>query len=182
MDWRNESICLITFTRNSAYELERLLRHTYNFVDEIVVVDGCSSDRTVEVAEKFGAKIFRRKAWGFVEPDRMFAINQCKSSWILYLDVDELPSISLLRDIKMITNKADAEGVAGFYIRRINLIKGEINLPLEYQLRLYRRDKVLYKGIVHEMPKIRGKISYLPETYFIIHLPRPELSRHLKKV
>jgi len=100
-------VCLITFTRNSAYELERLLRHTYGFVDEIVVVDGCSSDNTMEVAKRFGARIFRRKAWGFADPDRMFAISQCKSDWILYLDVDELPSTFLLKDLQTITNKAD---------------------------------------------------------------------------
>jgi len=58
-----EGLTFITFTRNSGRRLALLLDHVKDIVDEIIVVDGYSSDDTVEIAKSFGAKVFQRKPW-----------------------------------------------------------------------------------------------------------------------
>jgi glycosyltransferase involved in cell wall biosynthesis len=52
-------ISFITFTRNSKRRLKLLLENIKDVVDEIIIVDGFSSDDTVEIARSYGAKVFR---------------------------------------------------------------------------------------------------------------------------
>ncbi|WP_243665828.1 glycosyltransferase [Vulcanisaeta sp. JCM 16159] len=92
-------VCFVSFTRNSGRWLRGLLD---NVVDEIVIVDGYSSDDTVEIAKSYGAKVFQRKPRGYVEPDRAFAIRQCKNDWVLYLDTDKRLNSKLKRDLRKI--------------------------------------------------------------------------------
>jgi len=126
--------------------------------------------------------VYRRKPWGFVEPDRMFAVGKCKGEWILYLDTDELPSRSLMKDLRWITSKAEARNVHGFLIKRYDIIDCELALLTQPQLRLYRRDRVLYKGIVHELPIIQGNVEALPDKYYIMHLLNDiSFTRYVKK-
>jgi glycosyltransferase involved in cell wall biosynthesis len=99
-------ISFITFTRNSGRRLELLLESVKDVVDEIIVVDGFSSDDTVEIARSYGAKVFRRKPWGHVEPDRMFALSKASYDWILYLDDDELLGRKLKNDIRELVARA----------------------------------------------------------------------------
>jgi len=83
-------ISFITFTRNSSRMLKVLLENVRSVVDEVIVIDGYSTDDTIEIAKSYGAKVFLRKPWGHVEPDRMFAVKRASYDWILYLDTDEL--------------------------------------------------------------------------------------------
>jgi len=57
-------ISFITFTRNSGKRLKLLLENVKDVVNEIIVVDGFSSDDTVEIARSYGAKVFLEKALG----------------------------------------------------------------------------------------------------------------------
>jgi hypothetical protein len=47
------------------------------------------------------------------------------------------------------------------------------------QIRIYRKDKVLYRGLVHELPIVYGKVHELPEEYYIIHYVTPSKSKTL---
>jgi glycosyltransferase involved in cell wall biosynthesis len=77
-------ISLITFTRNSEKPIERLLRNVDGVVDEVVVVDECSSDRTIEIARSYNARVYTRRPWGYKDLDVAFAINKASYDWILY--------------------------------------------------------------------------------------------------
>jgi glycosyltransferase involved in cell wall biosynthesis len=93
-------VSLITFTRNSEKLIEGLLRNVDGVVDEIVVVDGCSSDRTVEIARSYSAKVYTRRPWGYKDLDVVFAINKASYDWILLLDVDERLNRRLRGELK----------------------------------------------------------------------------------
>ena len=88
--------------------------------DEIVIVDGCSEDNTVSIAKSYGAKVYLTKPLGYVEPCRMLGISKVTNEWVLYLDVDEVPSPNLIRDIKKIVNYATKHGYVAIRINRIN--------------------------------------------------------------
>jgi (heptosyl)LPS beta-1,4-glucosyltransferase len=112
-------ISFITFTRNSGRRLELLLENVKDVVDEIIVVDGFSSDDTVEIARSYDAKVFQRKPWGHVEPDRMFALSKASYDWILYLDDDELLGRKLKNDIRELVARAGGEHYAALSIVRV---------------------------------------------------------------
>jgi glycosyltransferase involved in cell wall biosynthesis len=88
-----------------------LLESIRDVVDEIIVVDGYSSDDTVEIAESYGAKVFRRKPWSHVEPDRMFALSKASYDWILYLDDDEILGRRLKSELRDLVGKAEGGGL-----------------------------------------------------------------------
>ncbi len=50
--------------------------------------------------------------------------------------------------------------ISAFLIRRVDIINGKpvLGYFYNYQVRLFRRDKVLYKGLIHETPQILGKV------------------------
>ncbi len=79
------SAYLITF--NNERTLEVALRSLY-WVDEIVVVDSFSTDRTVEIARHYTDKIIQREWPGFRD-QYQFASEQCTHQWALFIDADE---------------------------------------------------------------------------------------------
>jgi glycosyltransferase involved in cell wall biosynthesis len=93
-------ISFIIFTRNSGKRLKLLSENIKDVVDEINVVDGFSSDDTVEITKNYSTKVFQRKSWGHVEPDRMFALKKASYSWILYLDDDKLLGKKLKSELR----------------------------------------------------------------------------------
>ena len=96
----NLSVTLATF--NEEENIGRCLESVKDFVDEIVVVDGGSTDMTVEVAKRYGAKVV------VTENPRMFHINKNKANelakgvWILQLDADEVVSPELGEEIRIV--------------------------------------------------------------------------------
>ncbi|MCY0867630.1 MAG: glycosyltransferase family 2 protein [Desulfurococcus sp.] len=177
-------ISFITFTRNSAKQLPHLLSNVKDIVDEIIVIDGFSADETVEIARSFGARVYQRKPWGYADPDRMFALRMASYEWILYLDTDERLGRRLKSVLRDLVAKTPEEVVA-FSVTRVNTHKGRILLGPFYpdtQIRVFRKSRTVYKGLVHEQPIIHGRIVQLPEEYYIIHLPLEEELQRRKLV
>ena len=79
------SVCVIA--QNEQENLPRLLKSVEGVADEVVVVDGGSTDRTSEVAREFGAKVFPRAFTNFAE-QKNFAASLASNDWIFMLDAD----------------------------------------------------------------------------------------------
>lgn len=90
---RKIPVSLVVITKNVEPCLEKCLQSS-TFVSEIVVVDSGSTDGTVEIAKKYGAKVLRQDWLGF-GPQKNFAVNQASFDWVLCLDADEYLSPSL---------------------------------------------------------------------------------------
>lgn len=101
------TITLITL--NEERNLPRALDSLAELWDEIVVVDSGSSDRTVEIAEARGARVFHR-AWNGFADQRKFAAAQASHDWILALDADEELSPELRESLR--AWKSQASGAA----------------------------------------------------------------------
>jgi (heptosyl)LPS beta-1,4-glucosyltransferase len=129
---------------------------------------------TVEIAKSYGAKVFLRKPWGYVEPDRIFALKKASYGWILYLDDDELLGKKLKNELKDLIQRAEERRFVALSTVRINYDAKyrQVLFGSAYpdrQIRIYRKDKVSYRGMVHELPRVFGEILELPEDYYIIH-------------
>ncbi|MEM1510745.1 MAG: glycosyltransferase family 2 protein [Thermofilaceae archaeon] len=166
-------ISFITFTYNNVTLLKGLLKNIYDVVDEIIIVDGYSTDGTIEVAESYNATVYLRPAKGFVEPERMFAISKARHEWILYLDPDERLNKKLKNELRNILDRYKKE-CSAFRIRRVNVTRtGKLLLGFywdDFQVRIFKKAHVRYRGKIHEQPIVRGDIVQLRDEYLIIHL------------
>ena len=81
------SACMIV--RDEENNLHRCLTSIKDVVDEIVVVDTGSEDRTVEIAKSFGAKVFHHPWEGDFSKHRNQSISYAKGKWIFIIDADE---------------------------------------------------------------------------------------------
>lgn len=88
----------VLITRNAAAVLDACLE-SIAFVDEIVVVDSASSDSTVEIATRRGARVVQKEWLGFGR-QKQYAVDQAKHDWVLCLDADERVSPELAGSIR----------------------------------------------------------------------------------
>ncbi len=151
------TISAVISTRNEEANIHRVISSVKDWVDEVVVVDMESTDKTVEIAKKLGAKVFSHKAVNYVEPTRNFAISKAKSDWILILDADEEVSDSLVKKIKEIIKNPQADY---YRLSRKNIIFGKwIEHTLwwpDYNIRLFRKGFVAWAEEIHSVPITQG--------------------------
>ena len=177
------SVALITL--NEERNLARTLA-SVSFANEIVVVDSGSTDRTVEIAESFGARVFQR-GWPGFAAQKNFAIEQCTGDWILSLDADEelCPELCQQLSVLLPTNPpADA-----YFIKRRNMFLNRWIRHGGYypdpKLRLFRRAAANFshqphfeERPVHETIVFDGESSTLD--FDIIHHAYPTLEGYLE--
>jgi glycosyltransferase involved in cell wall biosynthesis len=87
----------VLITRNAAAVLDSCLE-SLAFADEIVVVDSGSTDATVEIAQRRGARVVQKEWLGFGR-QKQFAVDQARHDWVLCLDADERVSPELAASI-----------------------------------------------------------------------------------
>ncbi|HWQ16867.1 MAG TPA: glycosyltransferase family 2 protein [Sulfolobales archaeon] len=165
------TISFITFTRNSARDLVYLLDNVSDVVDEIIIVDNYSTDDTLEVAKRYGAKVYQRKSWEYVEPNRMYALSKASHEWILYLDTDERLGSNLKNELRKLINKY-GDVYDGFSVTFVNIKNGKPVLGPLYpnrHIRIFRKTKTVFRGLIHELPEVKGRVLELPENYYILH-------------
>ncbi len=152
----NKRITAIVHTFNEEDNIKKAIE-SVSWADEVLVCDMYSNDQTVEIARKLGARIIFYKQMGYVEPARNFAVSKVKTDWILILDADEEIPITLKDKILEIIQDTNIDVVE---IPRKNIIfnqwiKEAMWWP-DYNIRLFRKGKVLWSDKIHSKPKIEG--------------------------
>lgn len=177
-------ISAIVNTYNEGANLSRCLSSVCPLTDEIVVVDMHSTDNTVEVAQKFKAKIFDHEYTGFVEPARNFALQKVKSDWVLIIDADEeLPKTLSEKLEKLVKeNQFDYAVIPRKNIIFNKWIKHSRWWP-DYNVRFFKRGKVSWKNKIHSIPITKGKgIDFeAKEENAIIHYNYSLVSQYLER-
>lgn len=134
------SLCLIC--QNEEQNIEKCLKNIKDIVDEIIIVDGGSTDQTLEIAKKYTDKIYNFTWIDDFSASRNFSIGKSTCDWILVLDCDEyLLDATKEMFLKLIDNKSYDGYCLG--------LQGQNNIfPL---LRLFRNKKNMrYKNKLHE--------------------------------
>lgn len=147
------SLCMIM--RDEEEHLERCLASVRGVVDEIVIVDTGSVDRSVQIAESFGARVLHEEWRGDFAAPRNTSIDAATGDWILVLDADEeLVDGARLRDL------LHDEAIEGYCLREVNFIGEErgIESVVNSAFRLFRnRPAYRYSGALHE--QIMGTVD-----------------------
>lgn len=160
-----EKISAFVITKNEENKIERCLSHLA-WVDELIIVDSCSTDKTIQIAKKFTKKIYKREFRGY-GPQKQAAINMCSNIWILEIDADEVVPEELKKEIlSLLENPLSLHEYAAYTITRQEYF---MKKPLMRStiLRLYKKGAVLYTGDIHERLKITGKTGKLK--HLLIH-------------
>ncbi len=178
-------LSLLMITKNGEKTIEKTLYSVKNLVDEIVIVDNYSSDKTITIAKEYQSKVFFYKGKDLGKQAKL-GLNKCQGEWILVLDSDEYLSSKLKREIKKILDVRYSmlQKYTGFYIPFQNYFLGR---PVMYggenykMLRLFKKDSVDIKpAIVHHKYFIKkGKIGYLKAK--IIHHSYRSLPQMIEK-
>lgn len=96
-------------THNEEENLERCLKSIENIANEIVIVDGESTDRTVEIAKKFKARVIPTTNKVNFHINKQMANDAAEGIWILQLDADEVITKELAEEISAVVRMSDVE-------------------------------------------------------------------------
>ncbi len=142
------SACMIV--KNEEELLPDCLQSIRDWVDEIIVVDTGSTDRTVEIAESYGARIFHQPWEGDFSKHRNFSIAQAACDWIFVIDADERIHQEDISLIKKVLNQDDYKIIS---INVFNVTgENEEHITFLPSIRFFRRELGLkYEGIVHNL-------------------------------
>ncbi|MCX7770750.1 MAG: glycosyltransferase family 2 protein [Proteobacteria bacterium] len=172
------SVSIISF--NEEDNIGRCLESIKDIADEIIVVDSHSTDRTCEIAERYGAKVYTEDWKGHVA-QKNSALEKCNNPWVLALDCDEVVSEELKKSIIDAINNPIAEG---YEVNRRTYYAGRwINHAWypDWKLRLVRREKAKWVGTdPHDRLQIDGKIQRLSGDLY--HYSYRNVTDHFKRV
>lgn len=180
-------ISAVILTKNEEKNIEECIK-SLSWCSEIIVVDDNSTDKTEVIAERFGAKVYKRKLDDNFAAQRNYGLEKSKGDWVLFVDADERVSKKLADEI--IERTWVVEGVkkdrypAAFRVKRVDTLwgkrmkfgeLGDISL-----VRLARRDTGKWKRQVHEYWNVKGLVKDLRNP--LDHYPHPSLEEFINDI
>jgi glycosyltransferase involved in cell wall biosynthesis len=163
--------------RNIARAIESL-----RCCDEILVVDSGSTDRTVEIAEKLGARVIESPWPGYAKQKNLAAEKAC-FNWIFSLDADEALSEALEAEIWQL--KKNGPSYDAYTMPRMAQYLGRWILHSGWypdrKVRLYDRRKARWVGdFVHETVVVEGSVGHLKSN--LLHHTCQSMAEHVKSM
>lgn len=154
------SACVII--RNEEKNIATWLGSMKKLADEMIVVDTGSTDRSVEIAEQAGARIFYHAWQNDFAAAKNYALDQARGDWILFLDADEYFSPQTIDKVRPLLKEIEKspKPIVGVICRLINIDKDQNNrfTGAIFQLRILKNNANLrYEGNIHERIICRQK-------------------------
>lgn len=169
-------------TLNEEKDLPECLNSVKDLADELLVVDSQSTDKTVVIARKSGAKIITHPFSSYSDT-RNFCDSQASGDWILSLEADVRVSLELAKEIKEAIKNPRFDA---YYIGRVNLIWGKPVLHTDWgpkddtHIWLYRRGVGQWQSLVHEEYITSGKVGKLKN--YLIHKNYETVTEFIDKI
>ena len=150
------TVCIVA--QNEQDNLPRVLQSAQPIADEIVVVDGGSTDRTQEIARHYGAKVSVRPFTNHAD-QKNYAASLASNDWIFLLDSDEELSKELRESLRQW--KLQTPAFAVYEMPRLTFYLGawihHSRWYPDWQRRLYRRNMASFSGVIHSALRFEGK-------------------------
>jgi (heptosyl)LPS beta-1,4-glucosyltransferase len=175
------SLSATLITLNEAANIERAIR-SLSAADEILVIDSGSTDGTVEIARRLGARVIEHPWAGFAA-QKNFAASAASHDWILSLDADEELNADA-RQAVLAWKKSSPRSTAFRFARRARYLGRWIlhsGWYPDWKIRLYDRRSAKFEGgYVHESVKTNGPVETLAGE--ILHYTCDSLADHKKRI
>lgn len=173
------SICIVA--QNEERNLACVLRSVQEIADEIIVVDGGSIDRTVEVARSFGAMVSQRP-YTDMSDQKNYSVSLAANDWVFVLDADEELSPELKASLRNWKQRSPQFDV--YKMKRLTWYLGawihHSRWYPDWQPRIYRRDKARYSGAMHSGLRFEGPAGRLNGD--LLHYTVRNFAEHAAKV
>ncbi len=181
-------VSVVLATHNEAINLERCLVAVQQIADEIIIVDGDSTDDTVKLARSLGAKVIQTTNKPNFHINKQLAMDEAAGELVLQLDADEVVDAELRAFIVQLKQQAQdgtlpSQPVAWFLRRKNYLFNRWLSKGGQYPdpvIRLYLRGKArLPQKDVHEQMSVDGEVATAPG--HLEHYSYPAFSDYLHK-
>jgi glycosyltransferase involved in cell wall biosynthesis len=175
-------LSVILITKNEEANLKECLE-SVSFANEIIVVDSQSSDKTVEIAQSFGAKVEITPNWPGFGPQKNIALDMATQDWVLSIDADERVSPELRAEIIATINSTQSQ--ACYEIPRLSWYCGRFMKHSgwypDYVLRLFKKGSAKFSDhLVHERVITNERVNKLKNHFF--HYSFKNFSQVLQKI
>lgn len=171
-------ISAVIITLNEEKNIARCLASISDWVDEIILVDSGSFDKTVEIAKNYGAKIYGRRFDNYAN-QKDFANGRATNDWILSLDADEEITRELAKEVQ---KELENPKYDGYLIPRRNIIFGKeikhTRWSPDKHIWLFNKQKGKWVGDVHEEVRVRGEVGELKNAK--VHYSHPTVSEFFR--
>ena len=149
---RKRTLSAILITHNEAHNLPECLGSLQGWVDEIVIVDNGSTDDTVALAERMGARVVRVSDWPGFGPQKNRALDAATCDWVLSIDADERISPELAQEIQ---HAVQQDAACAYTLPRLSWYCGRFMRHSGWYpdpvLRLFKRARARFTDdLVHE--------------------------------
>lgn len=166
----------ITTALNEEAHIARALGSIRSLADEIVVVDGGSTDHTPTIAREFTEKVFVRP-WPGYGPQKNFALQQASGDWVLFVDADEEVTPELAEEIRGVLRSSIQHPESRISVYFVRIITFFLGRPLKHlwgtNPRLLRRSAVRWddRPVHEQVVRSDGSIVRLedPDTLLLTH-------------
>lgn len=157
------SLCMIC--KNEEKKIARCINSVKEKVDEIVVVDTGSTDRTIGIVKKLGAKVFEIPWEDDFSKAKNHAISKSQGDWIIFLDADEYLMASHLEYLRNYILEAENMKKDSIFIEIVNLDEEKV-LSTFKTIRIFKHHPdISFKGRIHEsLAKKGGKLEAITFT------------------
>jgi glycosyltransferase involved in cell wall biosynthesis len=164
-------VSILILTKDEEINIERCIQ-SVSWSDDIVVFDSFSTDRTVELAEKLGARVIQRKFDNWSAHQNWGTENiKYKHDWVYYTDADETCDDQLRAELEALPETCGDH--AAFQVRRKDYFMGRwlkrSQLYPTWITRVFRPEKIRYERLVNPVAVVDGKTGHLEG--HIIHYP-----------
>ncbi len=181
---RFHTLSVAIATYNEENFIGSLLDQISNWAEEIIIVDGSSTDKTQEIIKKYSkVKVITTSNKPIFHINKQMAIDACTRDWVLQLDADEIPSENLKNEIdQLLSNKIIEK--QGYWLNRANYFLGRfLKKGGQYPdptLRLYQRGLgSLPCKSVHEQAVVQGTTGHLKND--LLHYADRSFTRYLTR-
>jgi hypothetical protein len=162
---------VLIFSKDDLEQALGLIRSLHDLADEIVLMDASSKARHAWIAkrkEQLGLeklRIHKIIALGYREPLMMYALKKCRNSWVLAINTDERLSDALKREIPRLINDKSYDAYA---IPLYSVHGPESRTFVSYQVRIFKKGNIDFRGLLHEKPIVKGRYKTLREKGYSI--------------
>ncbi len=172
-------VTVVIIAKNEEKKIARCLE-SVRWADEVIVVDGYSDDKTVDIARSSGARVVRHGFTGSFADDRNAGMDAASNEWVLQLDADDVVTEEFRRKMEEALSKK--EDLELYKFRRKNFFLGhymEHGGWCHYIPNLVNKTRVRFEGDIHEVPVYSGRSGVIEAD--IEHYPFDSIAQFIDR-